>query len=566
MDQRRVLGLSIPIIGENLLQTLVGAVDTLLVAKLGSEAVAGVGTAVEFVYFIISILIALEIGATVLVSQAFGAGLGSRVRDVARQALVWGVIVSIPVSIGGYLLAPVVIGLFGTEPKVADHASHYLSITAAMSVFLLLTFVGGAIFRGVGDSRTPLMASVVGNIVNVVLAYGLIFGHLGLPEMGVEGSAWGAAIARVVTASILVGLLLTGRRGISLRGSGSWRPHLDIGKQLLRLGLPASLEAVISSAGFMTMLFVVAKIGTDALAAQQIAFTALNIGYMPAFGFGIAITALVGQSIGANRIGDAGIAARIGNRISIGTLVAAAVIFFLFARPIMHIFTSDPEVINQGVAALRALSISLPFWGTWFVYGGALRGTGDTITPLVTEGVAVWLAVLLGYLAVTQFHAGLGTVWAMFIVVSPLAALVNSQRFKRRLERGEFAIAGIGNPLHHHDQPAVSQTIPYRSWCLTPYFQRPYHRVGTGWELLRGAPICSDALIPDYPLPHSESNDSRQGNNVRSSHHGRRRRLHRRSAARRYHQRRRYVPLSGQGREISRTSFAGRGQSYRRGR
>jgi putative MATE family efflux protein len=438
MDRGRVLGLAVPIIGENLLQTLVGAVDTLLVARLGSEAVAGVGTAVEFVYFIISILIALEIGATVLVSQAYGAGLSARVRDVARQALVWGVLVAIPVSIVGYLLAPTVIGLFGAEPEVADYASHYLRITAAMSVFLLLTFVGGAIFRGVGDSRTPLIASVVGNIVNVVLAYGLIFGHLGLPRLGVEGSAWGAAIARVVTAGILVGLLLTGRRGISLRGTGSWRPHLELGRQLLRLGLPASLEQVLSSAGFMTMLFVVAKIGTDALAAQQIAFTALNIGYMPAFGFGIAVTALVGQSIGANRIGDAGIAARIGNRISVFALVGAAIVFFVLANPIMRIFTDDPDVLRQGISGLRALSISLPFWGTWFVYGGALRGTGDTITPLVTEAVAVWSAVLLGFLSVHYFDAGLGTVWGMFIIVSPLAALVNSQRFRRRLERGIF--------------------------------------------------------------------------------------------------------------------------------
>jgi MATE family multidrug resistance protein len=442
MDQRRVLGLSLPIIGENMLQTLVGAVDTLLVAKIGSEAVAGVGTAVEFVYFIISILIALEIGATVLVSQAFGANLPERVRDVARQALVWGVLLSIPVSILGYVLAPTLIRLFDTEAEVADYATQYLQITAALSVFLLLTFVGGAIFRGAGDSRTPLYASIVANIVNVVLAYALIFGHLGLPELGVEGSAWGAAIGRAVSATILIALLLTGRRGISLRGTGSWRPHVTIGKQLLHLGLPASLEQVISSAGFMTMLFVVAKIGTDALAAQQIAFTALNVGYMPAFGFGIAVTALVGQSIGANRVLDAGIAAKIGARLSIGILAVAALIFFLLARPIMGVFTEEAEVISQGVNGLRALAISLPFWGAWFVYGGALRGTGDTVTPLVVEGLAVWTAVLLGLAAVHFYDVGLGTVWGMFIIVSPLAALANNRRFWRRLARGTFTVPG----------------------------------------------------------------------------------------------------------------------------
>jgi putative MATE family efflux protein len=341
--------------------------------------------------------------------------------------------------------------LFDTETEVAEYATQYLQITAALSVFLLLTFVGGAIFRGVGDSRTPLYASIVANIVNVVLAYALIFGHLGLPELGVEGSAWGAAIARVVSATILIGLLLTGRRGISLRGTGSWRPHLAIGKQLMHLGLPASLEQVISSAGFMTMLFVVAKIGTDALAAQQIAFTALNIGYMPAFGFGIAITALVGQSIGANKILHAGIAAKIGARLSVGILAGAAVVFFALARQIMGIFTDETQVITQGVNGLRALAISLPFWGAWFVYGGALRGTGDTVTPLVVEAVSVWTAVLLGLAAVHFFDVGLGTVWGMFIVVSPLAALANNRRFWQRLANGKLAIsASAANTTAHH--------------------------------------------------------------------------------------------------------------------
>lgn len=439
MNRKRVLGLALPIIGENLLQTLVGAVDTLLVARLGSAAIAGVGTAVEFIYFIISILIALEIGATVLVSQAFGARMPERIRDVARQALVWGVILSIPVSIIGYLLAPSVIRMFDTEADVANYATQYLQITAATSIFLLLTFVGGAIFRGMGDSRTPLYASIVANIVNVVLSYALIFGHFGMPEMGVAGSAWGAVAARMVSTSILLGLLLSGRRGVSLLGSGSWRPNLPIGRQLLHLGLPASLEHVVSSAGFMVMLYVVAKIGTDALAAQQIAFTALNIGYMPAFGFGIAVTALVGQCVGANILSDAGLAARLGARMSITILTVGGLVIFALSGPIMRIFTDDPAVVDPGVAGLRALAISLPFWGAWFVYGGALRGTGDTITPLIVESVAVWSAVLLGFASVRFFDAGLGTVWAMFIIVSPLAALANNRRFWRRLRSGRVA-------------------------------------------------------------------------------------------------------------------------------
>src|SRR5918998_645048 len=125
MTQRRVLTLATPIIGENLLQTLVGAVDTFMVARLGAAAVAGVGTGFEIVFFIISILSAIDIGATVLVSQAIGGGL----------------LLAVPVSVVMYLAAPSIIGLFGTEPAVAAAATPYLQIPAATSVALFLSFV-----------------------------------------------------------------------------------------------------------------------------------------------------------------------------------------------------------------------------------------------------------------------------------------------------------------------------------------------------------------------------------------------------------------------------------------
>src|SRR5215211_8348872 len=185
MSQRRVLGLALPIIGENLLQTMVGVVDTFMVADLGKEALAGVGTAIELVFFMIAILSAVSIGATVLVSQAFGGRDFPRTNELARQAIVWGVLLSVPVSVLGAIFAPSIIALFGTDPEVAHNATVYIRIIAATSVVLLLDFVCGSIFRGVGDSRTPLKAAMVANVVNVIVAFVLIYGHFGFPALGV---------------------------------------------------------------------------------------------------------------------------------------------------------------------------------------------------------------------------------------------------------------------------------------------------------------------------------------------------------------------------------------------
>ena len=439
MNRRRVLGLAIPIIGENLLHTSVVAVDTLMVSRLGTEEVAGVGTAAEMVWFLISMLIALDIGATVLVAQAIGAGESRQANTLARQALVWGVGLSVPISIAGYLAAGPVVGLFGTEPEVAKHATTFLHVTTATSVFLLLTFVSGAVLRGAGDSRTPLYAAIAANVVNVIVSWLLIFGNAGFPKLGVAGSAWGAASARAVSAAILITLLVRGSRRISIRGWTGWQPDIATGKSIFRLGIPAAVQEMLSSAGFMTMLAVVATLGTASLAAQQIGFTALSLAFMPGFAFGIASTTLVGQSVGAQQPDDARKAVRIAVQWSVLWMAVGGAVYFIFANPVMRLFSDDTEVIQAGARALRALAIGLPFWSIWFVFGGALRGIGDTRTPMISSGVAVWGAVGIAYLMVTAFDGGLGTVWLSFFITAPIAAFVNWIWFQRRMDRGVSA-------------------------------------------------------------------------------------------------------------------------------
>ena len=433
MTQKRVLGLAVPIIGENLLQTLVGAIDTFMVARLGSIAVAGVGTSVELIFFLISMLSAVEIGATVLVSQAIGAGDTAKANQLARQALSWGVLLAIPVSFFGVFVAPHVIRLYGAEPAVADAAVVYLEIIAATSVALLLSFVCSAVLRGAGDSRTPLYAAMVANVVNIVAAYALIFGNLGMPALGIAGSAWAASLGRAVAAAIMIGLMVRGHRKISLRGREGWMPHFEIGRSLMRLGVPAAIEQMLISAGFATMMGVVAFIGTAALAAQQIGFTALSLAFLPGFGFAIATTALVGQSVGANNWEAARKAQQIGLRWGVLWMACGSVVYFFFGRQIMHLFTSDPEVIDQGVRALRALSIALPFWGIGFVSSGALRGSGDTRTPAFISASSVWVAVALAWFAVHYIRPDLGLVWSTFVITSPISGLLAWALFRRRM-------------------------------------------------------------------------------------------------------------------------------------
>src|SRR5262245_6194076 len=157
--RQRVLGLAGPVIGENLLETMLGIVDTLLVAGLGAVAIAGVGGALQVMFLLIAALSALAVGSWVQVAQSIGAANPRRARQLARQSLLWSGIVSVPLALGGYLLAGPIVGLFGMEPEVAQVATSYLQVTMGTVVVLVALLIGGGVLRGAGDSRTPMIVT-----------------------------------------------------------------------------------------------------------------------------------------------------------------------------------------------------------------------------------------------------------------------------------------------------------------------------------------------------------------------------------------------------------------------
>jgi putative MATE family efflux protein len=418
--ERRVIGLAAPVIGENLLQTMLGVVDTILVAGLGAVALAGVGTALQVVFVLIAGLSALSVGASVLVAQAVGGGNLPAAGRFARQAVIWSLLVSVPLAVLGLVFTEPIVGLFGLEPAVARISVDYLHVTIGTIAALIVQLIGGGVLRGAGDSRTPMLITLLANLVNVALSYGLIYGHFGLPALGAVGSAWATFTSRLLGAVILVGVLLRGRHGVTIGGAGSWRPHTRTARQVLGIGFPAALEEMLIIAAFVTMTPVVASLGTVSLAAHRVVINALSLSFLPGIGFGLAATALVGQCVGAQRYQDAGAVTRIALRWAIIWMGVLGVVFLLFARPVMQIFTSDPQMVAIGALSLQATALAQPLWAASFVYGGALRGTGNTRTPLIITSTFMWTAVILGFASVQFVWHHLAAIWVMFLVVGPI--------------------------------------------------------------------------------------------------------------------------------------------------
>ena len=431
--QKRVFNLAWPVIGESFLETMLMVVDTWMVAQLSTAAIAGVGASVQVLFFIIAALGALSVGSSVLVAQAYGAGKLAEAARLARQSIVWSVILSLPLAVIGYFLAGPVIALFGVEADVARIGKEYLQVTMGTVVVLIVLMIGGGALRGLGDSQTPMRVTALANFVNVFLTYGLIFGVAGLPALGAVGSAWGTFLSRLLAAALLVFVMWRGRKGVSISGN-NWLPEFSVASSVLRIGVPAALEQLLTSAGFTTMTAIVATLGTAALASHRIAFNVLSLSFLPGFGFAIAATALVGQSVGAHEPEEAAEAASIATRWAAIWMAAMGVVSYLLAEPIMRLFSQEDAVVHAGVAAIQVVALAQPFWAVLFVQSGALRGMGNTSFPLRANTGGIWSTMLIAWLAVTYFNGGIAHVWGVFLLTSPVMAVVLWKRFKRAVK------------------------------------------------------------------------------------------------------------------------------------
>ena len=420
-----------PVVVENLLQTLLGVVDLILVGALGAAALAGVGTALQLLWVIQSGFAAITTGATVLVSHAIGAQQPDEANHTLKQSLLVGATISLIVGVVGSLFAQPLMQLIGGEPDVVAAGVVFFSISAVTSFFLLTMFIAGAAMRGAGDSKTPMQVTLVTNVLNAVLAWALIFGHLGFPALGVAGSAWGTGIARGVGAMIMVGLLLRGHGPLKLEVSGRWLPDLGLLKRIMNIGVPSSIEMMMMSGGMLIYGIFAIRLGTDIYAAQRITLNIISFSFMPGLGYAIAATALTGQALGAK---DPERAKQITNYASFSAMMFMSLISLVlaaFGPWIMRVYTSEPQLIAIGADALKVLAFSQPFFGLGQVLTGSLRGTGDTRFAMMATAASIWLIRLpLAWLFGPVMHLSLAMIYLSNVIDSVARLALVWRRWK----------------------------------------------------------------------------------------------------------------------------------------
>ena len=427
---RAILRIALPTWGAFITHDLMGIVDMFFVGKLGPVAVASV--AMSGVMFGIIMMVGQGIGAgtTALVANAIGMGDRPRAEDIVGQSLAMSTVLSVLVAAVGLCLSGYLLRLLGASEEVAATGASYLRIVAGGSITMMLMMVFGAALRAAGDARTPFKAMVLGNVVNVVLDPIFIFGWLGMPALGVPGSAWATLVGRSVALVLMVRVFFGGSHEhfhLRLRGL---KPRLGAMRQVIGIGIFASGRMLLRNIGGLLLMRLVAMFGTVPVAAYGIGMRLQMLVFGPSMGFGTAAAALVGQNVGAGKPHRAEKSAWLAAGMACAIAACISVIFWFEGSRLVALFNNDPHVVAVGANLLRWFSVSFVFLAMTFVLSQAMTGAGDTLLPMLIVGLSlVLLGVPLAY-GLARLWDDVQAVWAAIACSNLVAGVLSVWAFR----------------------------------------------------------------------------------------------------------------------------------------
>jgi Na+-driven multidrug efflux pump len=448
--RRKILSLAWPVIINNLLLTFVWIVDMVMVGRLGPIAVAAVGVSGQLFTLIVAITLAVTTGTIALVARYIGAEQKEQANAVLAQSLLIGAILSVVLMAPGLIWSEGLFHLFRADASVTRAGATYLRIIVAGTLFLTVALVCSSALRGAGDTRTPMIISVGANLLNVVLNYGLIFGKLGMPAFGVTGAGVATIISFTLEAAAFLFLLRRGNLALSLRGGYSttssdsapdgrgdpmWSPgrprraapttgrfsrfrlEKEMAMKIIRIGSPAALEQGILQLGYLWYLAIITRYGTDPLAAYTIGVNIMSLSFMPGYGFSVAASTLVGQSLGAQNPDAAASQGWECSKLALLVMTAIGVGLFAAARPLALIYVSDGRVVSLTAEFVRILALCQPAMALHFALSGGLVGAADTRWPLYASFVGMYL-VRMPLALIGAYALDLSITWIWLIILA----------------------------------------------------------------------------------------------------------------------------------------------------
>ena len=385
-----------PILIGTFFQQLYNTVDTIVVGQyVGTSALAAVGTTGTWINLLVGFFVGVSSGATVIISQFFGAGDAKNVSKAVHTSMALALAGGLIIMVAGLLTSRVSLELLGVPEEIMGDALTYMNVYYCGIIASMIYNVGTGVLRAIGDSRMPLYVLIVCCLVNIVLdlLFVLVF------HWGVFGVACATVLSHVVSAVLIMLRLMLTRESYRVELK-KIRFDRSILRNVIRIGLPAGLQSVLYSVSNLVVQASINSFGTDAIASWAAIGKIDGFIWMVMSAFGIAITTFVGQNFGAQQYGRVKKSIHICLGMALGTTIALSILLLLFMEPLLRFFTGDEAVIAIGQDFFRVLGPSYFTYVFIEILSGAIRGAGEAFQPMVITCFGVcglrilWLALV----------------------------------------------------------------------------------------------------------------------------------------------------------------------------
>ncbi|ANP80854.1 MATE family efflux transporter [Bacillus sp. B25(2016b)] len=414
----------VPLLLSNVLQSVGQLFGMVVVGRwLGVNDLAAISAFFPLFFLLVSFVIGIGSGSSILIGQAFGAKNEDRLKAIVGTTLTFTFIIGVVLAIIGSIFAMDIMRLMGTPENIIEISVHYARILFISMPVLFLYFAYTTFMRGTGDSKTPFYFLIVSTALNMILLPILIFGWLGAPKLDVYGAAYASVISTVIT--FLVMLVYLKKKNHPLQLDGTVRKYLrmdgELLKLLLRLGIPASINMILVSLSEIAVIAFVNRYGSDATAAYGVVNQVASYVQMPAVSLGITVSIFAAQSIGGNqfdrlqKVVKAGI---IMNYVIGGVLIS---LIYLFSRDILSLFLTSQTTIEIAHSLVMITLWSYLIFGHAQIISATMRASGTVLWPTVIGVVSIWLVeVPVAYYLSYHTSLGIEGIWigypAAFIV------------------------------------------------------------------------------------------------------------------------------------------------------
>lgn len=419
---RRILGLSLPIIGGMTSQNLLNLVDTAMVGALGAPALAGVGMGSFLSFMSVAVVIGLATAVQATAARRFGEGKYDETALPLNGGLLLALVLGVPITLVLFVAAPAIFAALNPDPAVVAAGTPYFQARLVAVVAVGMNFAFRGYWNAVDKPRLYLYTLLLMHAANVAISYVLIFGKLGAPALGTLGAGIGTAASTFLGTAIY--FFLARREAGAAGFLRRWPPLAQLGGQL-RLGLPSSLQQLLFAAGLTAMFWILAQVGTDDMAVASVLINITLVAVLPAIGLGLAATTLVGQALGRKQPDDAHRwgwdVARVGALI----LFALGLPMLLLPDLILSGFLHDAALRDLGRLPLQVVGAGIALDGVGLILMHALLGAGATGTVMLVALGLQWVLFLpLAWMMGTQWGLGLTAIWLGFMAYRLLQSAV----------------------------------------------------------------------------------------------------------------------------------------------